>query len=128
MTTLDKQKAFSLMVAQLIEWAYQQGYQLVLGEAKRTHEMQELYVKQGKSKTMNSEHCVSLAIDLSLFVNGEYKTDADSYLPLGEKWEGLGGGWGGRFGDNPETETVEGWDSNHFQYSRDGIKYYETKK
>ena len=26
------------------------------------------------------------------------------------------GRWGGRFGDNPLTEKIEGWDSGHFEY------------
>ncbi len=110
MTLSEKQRKFTWLVSRLIEWAYDMGYEITLGEALRTPEQQALYVKAGKSKTMNSKHLEKLAIDLNLFVDGEYRTDKPSYEPLGEYWKKLDSEcvWGGDWG----------WDANHFQYGR----------
>ena len=98
------------MLGQLIGWAYSQGCELTLGEAMRTPEQQKLYVGQGKSKALKSKHLDKLAIDLNLFVGGEYKADKESYRTLGEYWKSLDpeNVWGGDWG----------WDANHFQYTK----------
>ncbi len=50
--------------------------------------------------------------------DGVYMTDGEAYRFLGEKWESLGGRWGGRFGLSPdEYASKTGWDSNHFELS-----------
>lgn len=117
MTLSEKQRAFSSLLAQFITWCYANGYELVGGEWKRPIEMQKLYVQQGKSKTMLSKHLDSIAVDLSLFKNGVYTTNPEDYRPLGEKWEIMGGRWGGRFGiDKADYATKIGWDSGHFEY------------
>lgn len=46
-----------------------------------------------------SLHRLSLAEDVLLFVDGVYQTDTESYRVIGEKWESIGGSWGGRWGD-----------------------------
>lgn len=99
-----------MLVVDLLAWANANSYKITFGEAYRTEEQQALYVQQGKSKTMNSRHRDRLAIDLNLFVNGEYKTDKESYKPLGEKWKSYDPEcvWGGDWG----------WDANHFQYTK----------
>ncbi len=118
MTLSEKQRKFTSMVGELIVWAYANGYELASGEVKRTPEQQAIYVKAGKSKTLNSKHIVSLAADFSLFINGAYMEDGAAYRPLGEKWEQLGGRWGGRFGVDPKDYAVKvGWDANHFEYA-----------
>lgn len=116
MTLSGKQREFARMVGEFITWAYTQGYQLTLGEAYRTPEQQKIYMDTGKSKTILSKHLDRLAIDLNLWLNGKYVTDEEAYKPLGEYWESIGGRWGGRFGDNPATEKIEGWDAGHFEY------------
>jgi hypothetical protein len=58
-----------------------------------------------------SLHCERLAIDLMLFINGVYQTQTEAYRPLGEKWESLGGTWGGRF------STPDG---DHFSIAHEG--------
>jgi hypothetical protein len=50
-------------------------------------------------------------MDLNLFVNGKYVTDGEAHKPLGEKWESMGGSWGGRFQD-----------ANHYSLEHDGFK------
>lgn len=106
------------MVSMLIGFAYENGYELTFGEAYRTEEQQRIYVDKGLSKTMNSRHRDRLAVDLNLFKDNQYITEKEKYRFLGEKWEEIGGRWGGRFGVEPENYGKEiGWDSNHFENS-----------
>lgn len=109
MTLGEKQRLFVRLIAQLIEYAYQEGYELTFGEAVRTKEQQALYVKQGKSSTMNSRHLQRLAVDFNLFRDGRYLTASSRYQFLGEFWEGLHPDcvWGGRW-----ARPVDG---NHFE-------------
>ena len=122
MTENAKQWMFSRMLARLLVFLEQKGYDVVIGEVKRTKEMQEIYVKDGRSKTMNSLHLRCLAADLTLFKDGVWLKDPNDYKEMGEYWESLGGRWGGRFGDNPDTEEIEGWDSNHVEWNENAIK------
>ncbi len=118
MSLSERQRRFPPMLANLISFAYENGYELTLGEAYRTEEQQRLYVDSGRSRTMNSRHRDRLAADLNLFKDGVYLTDKERYRFLGERWEGLGGRWGGRFGVSPVDYATEvGWDSNHFELS-----------
>jgi hypothetical protein len=105
----EKQRQFTQMIAQLIDYAYTQGYSLSFGEAWRTKEQQALYVQTGKSGTMNSRHLQRLAVDFNLFIAGVYQQRSEAYLPLGEFWESLhpDNVWGGRW-----TSPVDG---NHFE-------------
>lgn len=132
----QKQRRFPLMLAQLLSWAYAKGYQVTLGEAYRTDEQSEINAlgatlrvrladliatqfpdlasrirNNTGSGIRTSLHGDRLAIDLNLFVNGVYRPDPEPYQPLGEKWEQLGGTWGGRFGD-----------ANHFSLAHEGRK------
>lgn len=105
------------MVAELIGFAYKSGYGVTFGEAYRTEEQQRIYVDSGRSRTMASRHRDRLAIDLNLFKDGQYLEDGERYRFLGEKWESLGGRWGGRFGVEPKDfKNRVGWDANHFEY------------
>jgi hypothetical protein len=100
------------MVAQLIIWAYAQGYKITLGQTYRSPDVVKFLVEQGLG-IKNTLHAKRLAIDLNLFVNGVYMTDTEAYLPLGEYWESLGGTWGGRF-RKP--------DGNHFSIEHEGVR------
>ena len=114
----EKQRRFPRMVAELITYAYDGGFELSLGEAYRTEEQQRIYVESGRSKTMDSRHRDRLAIDLNLFKDGVYINDGGPYRALGERWETLGGRWGGRFGVRPQEYGAKvGWDANHFEYA-----------
>jgi len=113
----EMQRRFPLLVAELIRQAYADGYELSFGEAFRTQDQQRLYVRSGKSRTMSSPHMDRLAVDFNLFKDGRYLTDGSLYRPLGEKWEALGGRWGGRFGVQFQDYAKKtGWDANHFEY------------
>lgn len=115
MTLLQKQKVFSKLVANLIEYAYTMGYEITLGEAYRPIAIAEVYERQNKG-IKNSLHGLRLAIDLNLFKNNLLVTDTMGYTELGEYWESLSTpeyecAWGGRFNDG-----------NHFSISHNGIK------
>jgi len=107
MSILDKQVTFLLNVSKLIQWASNNGYQLTGGELYRTEEQQKIYLKTGLSKVLRSQHQVRLAIDLNLFIGGEFIIDKEKYKPLADHWKTLhplnrcGYDWG--------------WDANHFE-------------
>lgn len=113
MTLSEKQQLFVSLIAQLITWTNDKGYRLTFGEAYRTPEQAKLNAKSGAG-IANSLHTQRLAVDFNLFVNGEYKTKTEDYLPLGEYWESLGGAWGGRFKSRP--------DGNHFSLEHNGVR------
>jgi len=84
----EKQRKFTQMVANLINYAYLQGYELTFGDA---------WAKGGHKK--NSNHYIRLAVDLNLFKDGVYLTETSDHEFLGLFWEEMGGSWGGRFND-----------------------------
>lgn len=95
MQLLNLQQTFTILIAKLIVWAYANGYKITLGEG---------YDDDNQGHMKGSLHYVRLAQDLNLFQDGQYLTDSESYLPLGEYWESLSDigyqcKWGGRFGD-----------------------------
>lgn len=97
-TLREKQSRFVKLVGLLIEWAYQNGFELTFGEAHRTTEQARWNYEKGKG-ILNSLHIDRLAIDLMAFRNGKFLTDPNDYKPLGEYWESLAPdcAWGGRF-------------------------------
>ncbi|WP_288446415.1 M15 family metallopeptidase [uncultured Serratia sp.] len=113
MTLSQKQQQFTHMIAQLIAWAGANGYALTFGEAYRTPDQARLNAQSGKG-IANSLHTQRLAVDFNLFIDGQYQTQTEAYLPLGEYWESLGGSWGGRFKSRP--------DGNHFSLEHNGVR------
>lgn len=111
-----KQELFAQHVALLIQQAYSLGFGIRLGEALRPIEMQELYVKTGRSKTMNSMHIKKLAIDLNLVLNGRLAT-REEIKPLGDWWESLDpkNRWGGSWRGLVESKKSSFIDSPHFE-------------
>lgn len=91
---LRAQWRFSVMVSDLIRFAYRNGYRISFGDA---------YANSGHVK--GSRHYTRLAIDLNLFRKGKLLTKTEDHGLLGEYWESLGGTWGGRFQDG-----------NHYEY------------
>jgi len=83
MTLGDKQRKFTLMVSKLIAEAYELGYELTFGDAYR-----DSRVPYGHPKSL---HRSRLAVDLNLFLNGEYKTDGTGHDELHNYWDELGG-------------------------------------
>jgi peptidoglycan L-alanyl-D-glutamate endopeptidase CwlK len=125
MSLRAKQSVFMHNLGKLIIFAYENGMELTAGELLRTSDQQKLYfegyslIKTGgvlklaktssKSKTMFSKHLKKLAVDLNLFIDGQYKTDKESFKPLAEYWKSL----------HPKNVSGYdwGWDFNHFQMS-----------
>jgi len=96
MTLREKQSKFMYMLHLLIEFAYRNGYELTGGD---------LFATSGHKD--GSFHYRRLAIDLNLFIDGEYQETTEAHTELGEYWESLGGTWGGRFKHK---------DGNHYSY------------
>ena len=94
MSLRQQQSIFAKKVALLILFAYEQGYEITLGDA---------WARDGHKD--GSFHYKRLAIDLNLFKDGNYLTETSDHEPLGLFWETLGGTWGGRFDDG-----------NHYSY------------
>ncbi len=111
MTLGQKQRKFTRMIAQLIEYAYQNGYELTLGDAYRDPRLHgDVGVKKSYSSA-NSLHKSRLAVDFNLFKDGQYLTATEAHRTLGEYWESIGGIWGGRFNDG-----------NHYSLEHQGRK------
>jgi hypothetical protein len=100
MTLREKQSKFVIMVAKLILFAYDKGYELTFGDA---------FAISGHKNFSN--HYIRLAIDLNLFKNGIWLKTSEDHLELGEYWESIGGTWGGRFNDG-----------NHYSLEHMGAK------
>lgn len=118
MTLITEQHLFLLDVAKLIQEAERLAIVVTGGELYRTADQQVIYVKTGRSKTMNSKHLQRLAIDLNFFIktpSGELALtyDIPTLQPLGNYWEQLSPGknsWGGNwknFKDVPHFERNE---------------------
>ena len=93
MTLGDKQRKFTLMIGKLIVFAYEQGYELTVGDFYRDT---RLHGEHGAKKgygSAKSVHKLRLAGDLNLFVNGEYITSSEhhAWSVLPGYWESLGG-------------------------------------
>ena len=115
MSLFNEQAAFLLDVCKLVEHATKLGYTVSGRELGRTAEQQQIYVRTGKSKTMNSNHLRNCAIDLYFQKGGKLELSYDGLLPLAKFWASLHpkNQWGG-FWWNPVTR--EGWkDLPHFE-------------
>lgn len=111
MTLGQKQRKFTRMIAQLIDYAYANGYELTFGDAYRDPRLHgDVGVKKSYSSA-NSLHKSRLAVDFNLFKNGRYLTATEDHRKLGEYWESIGGTWGGRFNDG-----------NHYSLEHQGRK------
>lgn len=109
MTLSEKQRKLVRMIAQLITWAYDNGYELTLGDAYRDPRVFGNVGEQQGYGRSRSNHKIRLAVDFNLFKDGKYLTSTEDHRPLGEYWESIGGAWGGRFNDG-----------NHYSLEHDG--------
>ena len=97
MSNVAEQAAFLLDVAKLINKATEMGFVVTGGELFRTPEQQQIHVRAGRSKTMNSLHLQRRAVDLNFFRQGQLCYDKTVLAPLGAYWESLHplNSWGG---------------------------------
>ncbi len=107
----QKQRRFTRMLADLINFAYANGYELTVGDAYRDPRLHgEMGVKRGYGHA-SSNHKQRLAMDFNLFKDGKFLQSTEDHRPLGEYWESIGGSWGGRFSDG-----------NHYSIEHNGVK------
>lgn len=116
MTLGEQQRLFTRLIGLLIQYAYEQGYELTFGDAYRDPRAHgEVGQKKSYSSTM-SLHKSRLAVDFNLFKAGQYLTSSEAHKPLGEFWESLHPSctWGGHFKPTP--------DGNHYSMQWQGRK------
>ena len=109
MTLRQKQSLFVSLLARLIVYAYDQGYELTCGEAWRSPEEAARLAEAGKG-IAQSLHGLRLAIDLNLFRAGKYLSSTEAHADLGAYWESLHPlcRWGGRFRDGNHYSLTHG--------------------
>lgn len=112
MTLREKQTEFMWDLIKLLTYIKNCGYDVTGGELLRTCEMQEIYLKTGKSKVKHSRHQDKLAIDLNIFINGKLVYVKKELQHIGDFWEGLNSKnkWGGNyksFIDTPHFEKLK---------------------
>ena len=117
MTLRQQQSIFLKNFAELILWAFQNGYEATAGELHRTEEQHQFNLKAGKTKATRSLHQDRMAGDLMLFKNGIYLSDTESYKPLGDFWVTLHprNRWGGDWNKDGKTSDEKFLDGNHFE-------------
>ena len=110
-----KQREFTRKVAELINYAYARGIECTFGDTYRDARVHGDFGCKKSYSASKSTHKLRLAVDLNLFVNGEYIQDGanEAYTILGEFWEQVhpDARWGGRFDD-----------ANHFSFEHWGCK------
>ena len=107
MTLGQHQEKFSRNLVMLLMEAHRLGYEVRIGEVERTVEQQQIYVRTGRSKTMNSIHLKKCAADLHFTKAGALVYPDE----LGRYWETLDplNQWGGfwrSFKDKPHFQRT----------------------
>ena len=101
----ERQSKFLSAVARLVLYAESIGYELTVGDAYRDPRVfGAVGVSRGYGHS-RSRHKLRLAIDLNLFVDGDYIANGDKHHKLHDFWDLLGG--------NPRIES----DLNHYSFS-----------
>lgn len=114
MSLREKQSLLVKCLGKFIDYATSQGYELTLGESYITtpRKTRNGLVMEDGVHMPGSLHYVRLALDINLFVNGEYITDGShpAWLELGAFWESLDPlcRWGGRFRDANHLSLAHG--------------------
>jgi hypothetical protein len=97
----QKQSRFALLASQLIQHAYELGYEVTLGHAGRCQDC--------PTGSEVSLHKKRLAIDLNLFKDGVWLQKTSDHFRLGKYWESLDIDcrWGGKWNDGNHYEITE---------------------
>jgi hypothetical protein len=108
-----KQKLFMRQVPRLIDKAHDLGFEVTLGDGYRDPRSHGQIGERIAYGAPYSCHKSRLAIDLNLFLNGEYLKHTEDHRALGEWWEAQNPDncWGGRFNDG-----------NHYSMTHEGRK------
>ncbi len=101
MTLRQKQSLFAGLLPLLMQYAYAMGYELTVGNTI------------APTTFSGSLHPKKLAIDLNLFIDGEYQRSTKAHAKLGAFWKTLHPlcRWGGDF--TPK-------DGNHYSLEHNG--------
>ena len=105
----QKQSRACLMHSYLIQYAFEQGYELTDGDAYRDPRAFGELGEKGAYGAKSSCHKLRLARDYNLFLGGKWLNKSSEFEALGVFWESIGGSWGGRWGDG-----------NHFSVEHNG--------
>ena len=113
MTLGEQQRLFTRLIADLVVWAYNNGFELTYGDAYRDKRVFGYFGSSQGYGRARSLHKMRLAVDFNLFINGVYQRSTDAHRPIGEQWESMHHlcAWGGRFDDG-----------NHYSMTRDGYR------
>jgi hypothetical protein len=109
----EVQSEFAAMVPRLIDRARDLGFEVTIGDAYRDPRVHgSIGTKLGYGHP-RSGHKQRLAIDLNLFLNGEFLDSTEAHKELGSWWEKQHplARWGGRFEDG-----------NHYSFEWGGMK------
>ena len=122
----EDQSDFARKLGLLLQFIYEQGYEVTLGDAwafslwtlvlpliRPLVNDSQYAALLSRSHKKGSFHYRRLAIDLNLFKDGVYLGGTDDHRIFGEFWESIGGTWGGRFKRK---------DGNHYSY-KEGKKW-----
>jgi len=102
-TLIEKQHRFTMMIADLLQFADREGYMVTGSDWYR-----DSRCGYGHPASL---HRLRLAFDINIFKDGRFLTRTEDHLILGTFWESMGGTWGGRWGDG-----------NHYSLEHKGIK------
>ena len=108
MSLSQKQSEFALDIAFLIQYIDHSGYSCTFGDSyrdPRCHGKIGVKMAYGSSESLHKQR---LAVDLNLFMDGQYLRHTEAHRQFGEFWKGLhpDNRWGGDF-SNP--------DGNHYE-------------
>jgi hypothetical protein len=108
MSLREEQMLFLKDTSKLLSFLWDHGFEVTVGEAFRTQEQQDIYIRTGRSKTTHSNHLLRCAIDLNIFIRGEICTKAQ-LEEVGKFWESLNpkNRWGGNFPSLVDTPHFE---------------------
>ncbi|HEY7867061.1 MAG TPA: M15 family metallopeptidase [Psychromonas sp.] len=111
------QQEYTAKIAELILFAYRNGVTFTLGDAYRDPRVHGDFGSKKAYGASKSVHKKRLALDLNLFIDGEYITDGNclEYKLLGDYWKASHelARWGGDFSSG---------DANHFSFEYKGYK------
>lgn len=108
----QKQRMFTRMIADLIQFAYEQGYELTFGDAFRDPRVHGEFGSKESYSAAKSVHKLKLAVDFNLFINDLYiqSSQHDAWVILHEYWSQLGG-----------ADAIPN-DANHFSLEHEGVR------
>ena len=115
MTLSEQRRQFSSDVGKLLEFIHARGDECEIEEVKRSSAEANANAGTGAG-IANSLHLLGLAVDISMFVNGEFTSEIEAYRPAADYWKSLRdtNRWGGDF--------ITRRDVDHFSSERDGIR------